>query len=204
MQIDDVFKLWKEYKGQTSEDQVCELYTAVLNSPEGDVVEIGSASGGTTVVLIEAAKEVGKKVYSIDPYPIEFENKASFYDSGLMSQLKQEFADNILGGKYDNIIQFNEDIIDCLHKIPDKLSVVFIDGCHEFSFVQKEYNLLLRKVVPGGIIYIHDMDWSVGQLSGLESGGLDKIPKFIKKGKVIYNMLKVIKHKKDGGNYEPA
>ena len=54
---------------QCDADTGLRLYDAVINSPNGDVIEIGSAFGGSTVFLIGAAQEVGKRVVSIDPYP---------------------------------------------------------------------------------------------------------------------------------------
>ena len=51
--------------------EVLELCRGILETPEGDIVEIGSAQGKTTKGLIKAAVRVKKHVYSIDPYPEE-------------------------------------------------------------------------------------------------------------------------------------
>ena len=188
----EILNLWSKYEGQTTLAQVTELYNAALNTPAGDIVEIGSASGGTTIVLILAGQMIGKRVYSIDPYPVELEGKAVFYNPGLMESLKDKFKKNILNGKYENIIQFNEYLKDCIDKIPDNLSLVFIDGCHELSCIEQEYELLYPKVIRGGIIYIHDIDWNEGQLSKSVEGGPARFAE-LKGGENIHNMLKIIK-----------
>jgi len=189
----ELLELWREFEAQTTISQIYELYDAVLNTPSGDVVEIGSARGGTTIVLIEAAKQVGKFVYSVDPYPEEMEGKAYGYTPGLMNEFKERFTKNILNGKHLNIIQFNNDLAGCIDLIPDNLSVVFIDGCHEFSFVQKEYELIWPKIVKGGILYIHDIYWGDGQVSKTARGGLTGVAEWLGRGVDVGNMLRIEK-----------
>ena len=180
MKLEDSLKLWKQFSSQTTQREAVELYNSVLDSPPGDVIEIGSASGGTTIVLIGAAEEVGKRVYSIDPYPEEFEGVALHYTHGIMKSLKNDFKKNILDKSWKNVTQFNEDIKDCINRIPDKLSVVFIDGCHEFSFVRKEIYLLFPRLVQNGYLYIHDTNWEVGQLTNTKDAGVHNIYEWIK------------------------
>lgn len=172
--LDEVLELSKKFKSQTALPELIELYNAVLNTPKGAVVEVGSASGGTTIALIKAAEQVGKKVISIDPYPEDLEGVASHYTEGVMSQLKNEFKQNILTGEYKNIEQINMDTKDCVDKLPKQLSMVFIDGLYELSHALSEFGLLFPLVVPAGRIYMHDTgtDWSLGQLSGKAEGGL--------------------------------
>ena len=189
----ELLELWREFEAQTTISQIYELYDAVLNTPSGDVVEIGSARGGTTIVLIEAAKQVGKFVYSVDPYPEEMEGKAYGYTPGLMNEFKERFTKNILNGKHMNIIQFNNDLAGCIDLISDNLSVVFIDGCHEFSFVQKEYELIWPKIVKGGILYIHDIYWGDGQVSKTARGGLTGVAEWLGRGVDVGNMLRIEK-----------
>jgi predicted O-methyltransferase YrrM len=191
--MNKVLELGRKFKMQTTDEQAVEMYNAILSTPPGDVVEVGSATGGTAIILIHAAKLVGKTVYSVDPYPVEFENVASDYPTGVMSQWKREFKENILTGEHDNIIQYNEDIKDCIFKIPNKLSVVFIDGMHEYSFALRECELLWPKLVEGGIMYFHDMQCELGQLTKLPGSGLNEIPDWFTEKSMIGSMLKVIK-----------
>jgi predicted O-methyltransferase YrrM len=193
MRIKEVLKLHQKFEAQTSYMDALELYDAILDTPDGDVVEVGSATGGTTIVLIQAAKKVGKMVYSVDPYPEEMEDVADFYTSGLMAEFQRKFAENILTGEHQNIIQFNDDISECIKDLPQNLSVVFIDGCHEYDFVEKEFNLLWERVVPGGIVFIHDIESSVGQFSCTEEQGLDRVLLWENGEVVSSTMLKIQK-----------
>jgi len=189
---EETLRLWQKYEAQTTLSQIKELYNAVKNTPPGDIVEVGSATGGTTIVLIDAAKQKGKHVYSIDPYPMDMEGKAFAYTPGLMNGYKEKFAANILG-KHDNITQFNEDLTDCIDDIPDELSVVFIDGCHEFSFVAREYELIWPKIIKGGRLYIHDIYWGEGQVSRTDKTGLTGMKDWIGKGVDVGDMLRIEK-----------
>ncbi|MFA5397453.1 MAG: class I SAM-dependent methyltransferase [Methanogenium sp.] len=175
MNYDECMILWKEFEGQTASEEAKELYNMVISSLKGDVVEVGSATGGTTIVLIGAAENVGKNVYSIDPYPEELENKALYYEKGLMNRMKEAFQHNILNGKYRNVIQFNKKVKDCIDKIPKGLSVVFIDGCHELTNAVDEFNLLYPLLAEGGYIYFHDTTWKEGQESFSAEGGLSNL-----------------------------
>jgi len=189
MLFEECLTLWKQFKGQTDPTEGIVLYNAVINTPPGDVVEVGSASGGTTIILIKAAELVGKKVYSIDPYPEELEGKVEHYALGLMESLKEEFKQNILNGNYDNIEQFNTNVKGCLEKLPKELSVVFIDGCHEFSYAEEEVNLLYPLVVSNGWIFIHDTTWKLGQVSQTIETGLNQVWEKINKN--MFSEIKV-------------
>lgn len=182
-----LYYLSQEYKSQVSLLQATELYNAVLNTPDGCVVEVGSATGGTTVILVEAANQRGKKVYSVDPYPEELEGVARDYFKGSMQMYKESFDRNILQ-RYPEVTQFNTQLKDCIDHIPDNISVAFVDGLHELSYVKEEYLLLLPKMVKGGIMYFHDMGFYIGQLS--PEGALTEFPKWVQKGEVIEQEIK--------------
>jgi hypothetical protein len=175
--LEDSLKLWSKFEGQTTKDQAVELYNSVISSPKGDVIEVGSACGGTTIILIGAAEEVEKMVYSIDPYPQEFEGHVRDYTIGIMSEFKEKFRKNILTGQWSNIIQYNESLSKCIDRIPSFLSVVFIDGCHEFSFVFDELIFLTPRLVDRGSIFMHDFNWNEGQISKTEGTGVSTINK---------------------------
>lgn len=179
MTKDQIRELKNKFNSQTNDIEAYELYNCVLNSPDGDVVEVGSASGGTTIILIHAAKERNKFVYSVDPYPEELEY-IFIYKEGIMKSLKKQFQENILNGDHTNIVQFNEDTLKCIDRIPDKLSLVFIDGCHELQNVQNEIELLFPKIISDGYLFVHDTNWEIGQLSGKADGALKNIYEWIK------------------------
>ena len=168
----EMLELSRKFKTQTTVAEMMELFEAVVRSPAGDVVEVGSASGGTTIALVKAAHMVHKKVYSIDTYPEGL--VALNYVEGFNEQAKKEFRENLLTGEY-NVEQFNVDVKECVDKLPEKLSVVFIDGLHELSYALSDFSLLFPRVVKDGRIYIHDTNWDIGQLTQTPEGGLNRI-----------------------------
>ena len=173
----------------TKPSERMELYKAVLETTAGAVLEVGSWKGKTTLVLIEAAKQVGKHVYSVDPYPEELESKVEAYAPGICARMKGEFRRNVLNGEFDNITQFNNTLGDCIDKLPQELSVVFIDGLHEYGAVENELKLVYPRLVECGRVYIHDTSWAVGQLSGEKSGGVCNIKPMMK---VLFNWQEVV------------
>jgi predicted O-methyltransferase YrrM len=157
------------------------LYNTIIDSPVGDVIEVGSATGGTTVIMICAAELVGKKVYSIDPYPVDLEDKATHYYAGIMSEYERKFEENILTGQWNNVIQYKSTLSDCREKLPKNPSIIFIDSCHELALVQSEVDIAYNILVPGGYLYVHDVVWPLGQLSKTPESSLSNIPKWINK-----------------------
>lgn len=173
-----------KFEGQTAYGEAIELYEAVIHTVKGDIVEVGSACGGTTIVLMAAAQEKGKMVYSVDPYPKEFEGIALEYTEGIMQDFETKFKTNILESNWNNIIQYRERLKDCIQKIPNGLSVAFIDSCHELSYVLEDIALIEKKMAAGGRIYLHDIFWEIGQVSKTQAGGL-------------YNVIDIIKQRKN-------
>jgi predicted O-methyltransferase YrrM len=177
MTFQESMKYAKLFLSQTHPGEAEELYRAVTSTPPGDVIEVGSATGGTTIILIGAAEEVGKRVISCDPYPSELEGIATHFTPGIMNAHRNDFQRNIFCGEYGkwaNITQWNGTVRELLSlaRSSDHISVAFIDSLHELAPVQEEFTLLLPLVVPGGLIYIHDTDWELGQLSHTPEGGL--------------------------------
>lgn len=140
----------------------CEaLYDAVIKGPEGVIVEVGSAYGGSTIYLVEAALKVGKMVISVDPYPVELEGskqEIGWYSKGMCGVMKKSFKDNVLD-KYPNVIQYNVDILHCIMRIPSGLSLIFIDGRHDGDYSCIDYEALFPKLRKGGTMAMHDMHW---------------------------------------------
>jgi len=162
-------------QSQTSANEAKFLYNAVLDTPCGDVVEIGSATGGTTLILIEAAAQRMKHVYSVDPYPVELENKVDNYNEGTLTHYKSTFKANILNGQYKNVTQFNVNLKDCIDNLPRFISVAFIDGLHELDNAVREFHLIYPLIAPEGWLCVHDIGWGKGQVSKTEDTGLWKL-----------------------------
>ena len=146
---------------QTPPDLRSLLYNKVIEGPPGDVLEIGSARGGTTIFLIGAAQEVGKQVWSVDPYPKGLVG-IPHYNDACVSDWKIGFKKNILYAGYHNIVQIRRNITECHQLLPVELSLIFIDGMHDGDYLKNDYDLTIGKLVPGGWMFIDDAEWEEG------------------------------------------
>lgn len=181
MTLTEAVDLSYQYGSQTTITERLSLVEMVIQSPKGDIVEVGSASGGTTILLSFAAEIAKKYVYSIDPYPEILESTATHYKDGDMKYYRNAFKENILD-KRANVTQYNADLAESIDDLPE-LSLAFIDGLHEFDSVKKELALLYPLIVPGGIICLHDTGWEKGQGSGVEAGAVCRVLDFMSKDK---------------------
>jgi len=96
----------------------------------GCIVEIGA--GASTIYLARIAEEFGVKLYSCD----KAERKNRIY-----------FKDHIF------VQKFSEDFIE---EFDDTPSVVLIDADHSYEVASMEFNFFFDKLVPGGVIFLHD------------------------------------------------
>jgi len=112
----------------------CDVYGAK------NILEIGSADGGSSVVLGTKAKERSGHLCCIEKQP------------------KQKMVDNMqkygLEGFY-TLLSFLSPWVP-VHKIKHPVDLLFIDGCHETRWALVDYHFWEKFVSPGGIIVFHD------------------------------------------------
>lgn len=119
------------------------------------VVEAGSYHGKSTVIFGTIIKELfpGVKIFAIDPH----DGKLGAEDQGLKSfpPSLEMFKKNI---EYAGIADFVEIIQDnaCNIKWGLAVSLLFIDGLHDYRNVAKDFNHFSKWLVPGGYVAFHD------------------------------------------------
>jgi len=94
------------------------------------VVEIGA--GESTRILAEAAEKAEVKFYSVDMQ----KHKLSHHT---------HWQTNVLGNSLDFIKEFDE-----------KCGLVLIDANHTYPVAKQEFDFFFEKLVPGGVIFLHD------------------------------------------------
>lgn len=104
------------------------------------ILEIGSADGGSSVILGLKAKEQGGHLYCIEPKP-----------KGRMLENMDRFG---LGGGYAIIPAFSPWVD--WKAVPDGLDLLFIDGRHDLRWCLTDYHYWQPKVRVGGVIVFHD------------------------------------------------
>jgi SAM-dependent methyltransferase len=136
---------------------------------EGDIVEIGAYMGRGTAKLAKLARTYGKKVYAIDVFDPGLDKTLSksgiragnVYEAFLRGRSMLEAYQESTRG-FDNIITIREDSRKVSFLEEQRFIFGFIDGCHQQSYVENDFHLIWRHLVPGGALGLHDYrfgDW---------------------------------------------
>lgn len=107
----------------------------ILQYFKGPIVEIGM--GASTEILAKHAKANKVKLYSCD---VLMGGRWSAFEEKL-------FDDHIL------FVGYSENFI---KQFDDKPAIVFIDGDHTYDVSKMEFDFFFDKLMPGGIIFLHD------------------------------------------------
>jgi len=94
------------------------------------IVEIGA--GASTFHLAREAENFGVKLYSCDKSP---------------AKKKVYFKDHIFVEKFSH---------DFMKEFDDTPSIVLIDADHRYEVAKEEFDFFFEKLVPGGVIFLHD------------------------------------------------
>ncbi|MBE7169299.1 MAG: class I SAM-dependent methyltransferase [Williamsia sp.] len=123
--------------------------------PPHTVVEIGSYHGKSTVLFgsILQAKAPGSKVYAIDPH----DGRLGAVDQGLQSfpPSFEAFKRNI---EHAGLLDVVKIVKDKSYNIKCDLpvSLLFIDGLHDYLNVSRDFRHFADWIVPGGWVAFHD------------------------------------------------
>ena len=162
--LDEVLALVDGVEGWLSADQVARLYgAAAAVAPGGQVVEIGSFRGRSTIVLAASVDE-GTTVVAIDPHagndrgPQEIEGFAAAADDD-----HRRFVDNLARAGVGDRVRHVRLFSDAAHgEVDGAIDVLFIDGAHRYRPARADIRDWGRRVTPGGVLLIHDSFSSIG------------------------------------------
>ena len=154
---------WRKVMGYLSDEQGEWLFEAAKTvAAEGDIVEIGSFFGKSTIAMALGAKIHGNgRLYAIDPHT-----------GGVTLSVKYPEATQAkasLGALIRNMVRFNvEDIVEpvvstsrqAVQTWRDKpVRLLFIDGWHTYEECSHDILEWGKLVAPGGAIAIDDYHW---------------------------------------------
>jgi hypothetical protein len=150
----------KAIEGWLEEDEADLLIAAsarVLADPmdQHNIVEVGSYCGRSTVVLGGVAKTIcpGARLYAIDPH----NGKVGALDQGVRTcaPTLEKFRHNIARANLTNIVEVIQKYsFDVMWEMP--ISLLFIDGLHDYINVARDFFHFESWVIPGGYIAFHD------------------------------------------------
>lgn len=149
-------KLWKKLEKvelvQVRPSEMELLYKHCFEFENPNIVEVGSAHGASSIILASAAKELGGKLFCIDPYPEDYLGQEKFG-----KYARREFIKNMK--PYNDVYtHFEMPSIEAfgisLSYIP--FDILFIDGDHSYEGVSNDCHVLLGNLKSGGYVGFHD------------------------------------------------
>lgn len=148
------FRSVSQIPGWCGFDEIVLLRSLVLkHARKYPVLEIGSFHGKSTVVLAQALVDFGRdlKVFSVDPHlgQLSHQQKVSPSYEAFLTNLKT-FG---LKPKVVLIQKKSEDAVKDWYR---KLSLIHIDGLHDFISVKNDLLNWYPFLAPGGVITCHD------------------------------------------------
>jgi predicted O-methyltransferase YrrM len=167
-------------EGLLSEVEAKCLYQLARNCDEA-IVEIGSWKGKSTVCLALASK-AGKrqKVFAIDPHQGLRDNGAEIHQPEGTELI---FRKNIKRARVDDIVvPLVMKSEEAAKGWKEPVSLLFIDGAHDYENVRLDFNLWEPHLTEGGIIAFHDALYSLGHsypgIRKVVTNNILKSPKF--------------------------
>ncbi|MBD3247864.1 class I SAM-dependent methyltransferase [Candidatus Falkowbacteria bacterium] len=151
----NIYEKIKDLGGWLTPNEADLLYNLAKNTKnKGEIVEIGSWKGRSTICLALGSKEAfGRKVYAIDPHTGSPEHKERNPGVDTFDDFKKNIKEAGVSDLVEPIRAYSFEA----SKIFDKsIEFLFIDGAHEYEAVLKDFEDWFPKVAPGGIIAFHD------------------------------------------------
>ncbi|MCK9223787.1 MAG: class I SAM-dependent methyltransferase [Candidatus Muirbacterium halophilum] len=128
----------------------------VLSEIDGNILEIGSYKGKSTIILAKSANlKDNEKIYAVDP--MINTTKTDPYSKEL-TDLELIFKNNLKNNNVEKYVELfkmkSEDLAPDWNK---ELKFLWIDGDHTYDGTWKDFNGFAKWVKPGGIVAIHDV-----------------------------------------------
>ena len=162
--LDEVLALVDGVDGWLSVDQVTRLYgAAAAVAPGGQVVEIGSFRGRSTIVLA-AGVDDETTVVAIDPHAGNDRGPQEISGYTHEAQSDHEiFTANLavaaVADRVRHVREFSDRAVDA---VSGEIALLFIDGAHRFAPARSDIRTWGSRVADGGEMLIHDSFSSVG------------------------------------------
>jgi predicted O-methyltransferase YrrM len=135
------------------------VFAGMLAPGRGDIIEIGSWLGRSTLHLAHACKASGRgRVHALDT----FQGNAGFEklyhrNLGRNATIFEAFQENIArSGLSEWVVPHVGKAEETRSEFRDPVRMVFIDGCHEYEPVKRDVRLWKDLLLPGGLLVLHD------------------------------------------------
>jgi len=151
-ELDDIERIASRVPGWLSRLEGELLYSLALGAPaHGCIVEIGSWQGKSTIWLAAGARSGrGARVIAVDPH-----RDTRFHADGEDTEvaLRKNLAAAGLSHQIDVVVATSERAVEGWKQ---PISLLWIDGDHEYESVKRDFLLWEKHVVEGGMVALHD------------------------------------------------
>ena len=187
LEIASVFKAANNIYGESNDQKIAAMMAIFSSAVKGDVIEIGSLAGKSAVVLALMARRYAiGNVLAIDPWLQETATQRDSPDTisgdlmsewnyetlpqnftisllpaglGIMNYLRAESAQGF--DTYRNCLEVTSPIFGRVG-YEGRISVIHIDGNHDYAQVRQDCDLWLPLMAPGGWLILDDYLWAHG------------------------------------------
>jgi predicted O-methyltransferase YrrM len=129
---------------------------AAVPTTAGEVLEIGSFKGNSTVVLAKSARLAGDdRIVAVDPLtsPAATDPSLKGAESGL-----EEFRTNLRANHVEQVVEFHQMPSQDLARSWDRqIRLLWIDGDHTYTGVKTDFEMFSPFLSPGAIVAFHDV-----------------------------------------------
>ena len=155
-QTDRLLKLSESLSGHLRKREVQFLATLPFLSMEGDILEIGSFKGKSTIILAKATEAAGHaKIYACDPLSLSCSTDPT---DAVKEELPEIFYNNLQAYGVQARVEFFQMRSDKLAETWNKpLKILWIDGDHTYTGVLNDLTLFEKHLKPGAIVCFHDV-----------------------------------------------
>jgi predicted O-methyltransferase YrrM len=158
--LDDLATVTSQIASMTSAREAQALFfLSALPAVAGDVVEIGSWRGYSTVHLAAGCRWRGEgMVHAIDHFRGAAGREAQFHaglgpGETILDRLQHHLRE---AGVADLVRIHNADSMEARREIEGPVRLLFVDGCHEYGSVRRDLDLYQDLLPPGGWVACHD------------------------------------------------
>jgi predicted O-methyltransferase YrrM len=151
-------------EGWMTDAQARRLWEAARQAPAtGQIVEIGSFRGRSTIVLALGAAD-GISVTAIDPHGGNDRGPNEIAaDVGLGERDHAAFTTNLAAaGVTDRIRHVRKTSESALDDVTGEVDVLYIDGAHRYAPAKDDIERWGNRIAPGGVLLIHDAFNAIG------------------------------------------
>ncbi len=159
----EMIKLSRGLSGHLKEREVRFLSCVPFVSCNGEILEIGSFKGKSTIILGTVAQSIGmKRIVACDPMLLSSATDPTDADPSTLPEIfKKNLADHDLSA----FVEFHQKkSFELAPEWNRPIKALWIDGDHTYDGASLDIELFAKFLEPGGIICLHDVLHSEGPL----------------------------------------